>query len=161
MNPYHELIARVFQTRAGGWMFVNVLHHIDRRLMRWSSGRLNAGLGTDFRKNGVLLRCTGARSGQRHDIPLLATPLGERFVLIASAGGRPRNPAWYYNLKANPECSLIVSGRGEIACVAHEAQGDERQQAWAAANAQYSGYTSYQNRVERQIPVMILTPVSP
>jgi deazaflavin-dependent oxidoreductase (nitroreductase family) len=84
--------------------------------------------------------------------------MGDRFVLIASAAGQEKNPSWYYNLKKNPECSLLIPNRGDVPCIAHEAEAEERHQAWAAANAQYSGYTVYQSRTDRRIPVMILTP---
>lgn len=120
MKAYHTLIDRFVHSRLGGWMLRYVFNPIDKRLIRWTNGRLNSGLGTDFQDRVVLLRCTGARSGKARDV--------------------------------------TVRGRGEIACVAHEAEGEERERAWAAANAQYSGYTDYQGRTERQIPVMILTP---
>lgn len=124
-------------------------------------GAINSSLGTNFHANAVLLRCTGAKSGQARTILLLTTPLDGQFVLIASAVGQEKNPAWYYNLKSNPNCSLLVANRGEIACVAHEAEGEERAQAWAAANEQFSGYTDYQGKTKRRIPVMVLTPISP
>jgi deazaflavin-dependent oxidoreductase (nitroreductase family) len=107
---------------------------------------------------GVLLRCTGAKSGKPRDIPLLATPFDDGWALIASATGVEKNPGWYHNLKARPSCSLVVPGRGEVACVAHEAGGAERERAWQAANSQYSGYTVCQGRTDRRIPVMILAP---
>ena len=141
-------------------MFLYVFHPMDKRLMRWSNGTLSSALGTDFRDQAVLLCCTGAKSGQLREIPLLTTPLGHQFVLIASASGHEKHPAWYYNLKATPKCSLLMRHRGEMVCVAHEAAGEERERAWAAANAQYSGYTTYQERTERRIPVMVLTPDS-
>ena len=109
--------------------------------MRWSHAALNTGVGTDFRTNGVLPRCTGAKSGKSCDIPLLATPFDGSWVLIAPATGVEKNPAWYHNLKAHTRCSLVVPGRGEVACLAREAQGAERERAWQAANDQYSGYT--------------------
>jgi deazaflavin-dependent oxidoreductase (nitroreductase family) len=75
---------------------------------------------------------------------LLATPFDKSWVLIASATGVENNPAWYHNLNAHTRCSLVVPGRGEVACLAREAQGAERERAWQAANDQYSGYTVYQ-----------------
>jgi deazaflavin-dependent oxidoreductase (nitroreductase family) len=132
---------------------------MDQRLMPWTNGALNSCLGTEFYHNLVLLRCVGARSGKPRDVPVLATPLGNQFVLAASAAGSEKNPGWYYNLKANPECTLLIHHRGEIPCVAHEAQGEERERAWAAANTLYSDLISaYQSRVERQIPILVLTP---
>ncbi len=53
---------------------------------------------------------------------------------------------------------MIVPYRGEVACVAHEAEGAERERAWQAANAKYSGYPVYQGRTDRRIPVMVLVP---
>ena len=156
MSLYHRVIDRFLRTGAGGWFALNVMNPVDKRLMRWTNGNLSTAVGTDFRDNAVLLRCTGAKSGQLRDIPLLATPLDGGWALIASATGVEKNPAWYHNLKANPHCSLIIPHRGEVTCVAHEADGDERDNAWQAANAQYSGYTVYQGRTSRHIPVMIL-----
>lgn len=161
MNIYHKLVDRFARTNVGGWMFLHVFCPLDKRLMRWTNGVVNSGLGTDIHDNVVLLCCTGAKSGQQREIPLLATPLEGQFILIASATGQEKNPAWYYNLKSYPNCSLLVPGQGEIACVAHEAEGEERTRSWAAGNVQYSGYTDYQGKTKRRIPVMVLTPVSP
>ncbi len=106
----------------------------------------------------MLLRCTGAQSGQVREVPVFAFEHEGGWVLIASAGGQERNPAWYHNLKAHPQCALLVPHRGEVPCVAHEAGGEERQRAWAAANDGYSGYAVYQQRTQRPIPVMVLRP---
>ena len=158
MSLYHRVIDRFLRTRAGGWFALNVMNPVDKRLMRWSNGNLSLAVDTDFRDNGVLLRCTGAKSGKSRDVPLLATPFEGGWALIASATGVEKNPAWYHNLKANPRCSVTVPHRGEIPCAAHEAEGSERDRAWQAANAQYSGYTLYQGRTQRRIPVMVLVP---
>lgn len=159
MHAYHKLIVRFAQTRLGSTLFVHVFCPIDKRLIRWTNGALSTTIGTGFRDNTVLLSCTGARSGQRREVPLLATPLDGQFVLVAAAGGQEKNPGWYFNLKANPNCSLLMRGRNEIACVAHEAEAEERERAWAAANAQYPGYAKYNDLTERRVPVMIVTPL--
>jgi deazaflavin-dependent oxidoreductase (nitroreductase family) len=158
MGMYHNLINSFARTPVGSWAIMHILTPIDKRLIRWTNGTLNTLAGTDFSDNTVLLRCMGARSGKLREIPLVSTAIGEQFVLIASAVGQAKNPDWYYNLKANPTCSILMPQHGEIACIAHEAEGKERERGWAAANGQYSGYTIYQGRTERQIPVMILTP---
>ena len=155
---YHRLVDGFLRTGVGRWANLHIMNPIDKRLMRWSNGALSTGFGTDFRDNVVLLRCTGAVSGKRRDIPLLAQPLDGGWVLIASATGKDENPGWYYNLKAHPHCTVLVPNRGEMPCVAHEAEGVERDRAWQAANTQYSGYTGYQQRTQRRIPVMILFP---
>jgi deazaflavin-dependent oxidoreductase (nitroreductase family) len=158
MGFYHQVIDGFARTRAGGWMFLHVFNPIDKRLLRWTNGAIGTGLGTEFAPNGVLLRCVGKKTGKPRDIPLLATPLDGGWVLIASATGQQQNPAWYHNLKANPRCDLLVRGRGQVACVAREVEGAERDRAWAAANAQYSGYDVSQTRTPRRIPVMVLMP---
>lgn len=155
-QAYHAMVVKFASTRIGGWMVLHLFNPLDRWLMRRTNGALNSSVGTNF--TTALLRCKGARSGELREVPLLATPFGERFVLIASATGQKKNPAWYYNLKANPDCTLLVPPHGEIECVAHEAKGEERERAWAAAKALYSGYATYRERTSRQIPVMILTP---
>jgi deazaflavin-dependent oxidoreductase (nitroreductase family) len=77
-------------------------------------------------------------------------------VLVASMAGAARNPAWYHNLKANPECGVIARNRsGRYR--ARELEGEERQRAWAIANDVYSGYSTYQGRTGgRVIPVLRL-----
>lgn len=161
MNLYHNLIDQFIRTDLGRWMVLHVFSPVDKRLIRWTKGAISSSLGTNFRAHAVLLCCTGAKSGELRTIPLLATSLGEQFVLVASAIGQEKNPAWYHNLKAHPNCSLIVPGCGKIPCVSHEAEGEERARAWQAANQLFSGYTLYQAKTARQIPVMVLTPVSP
>jgi deazaflavin-dependent oxidoreductase (nitroreductase family) len=161
MNLYHNLMDSFARTRVGGWLFLRLVSPLDQRLIPWTNGVLNSSIGTKFYHNLVLLRCIGAKSGKPRSVPLLVTPLGDQFVLAASAAGHVKNPSWYYNLKANPECTLLIRRRGEIPFVAHEAEGEERERAWAAANTLYSDLiAAYQSRIERQIPIMILTPNS-
>ncbi len=135
MRFYHGLVDGFARTQIGSWMFLYVLNPVDKRLIRWSNSALSSGFGTEFQNNTVLLRCTGAKSGKPRDIPLLAKPLDDGWVLIASATGREKNPAWYYNLKARPQCSLLVPHRGAIPCVAREAEGVERDRAPTARSA--------------------------
>jgi deazaflavin-dependent oxidoreductase (nitroreductase family) len=113
MSLCHRAMERFLSTRAGGWFALNVMNPLDKRLMRWSKGKWNTAIGTGVRDYTVLLRCTGAKSGKMRDIPLLATPFDDGWALIASATGVEKNPAWYHNLKAHPECSLVVPNRGE------------------------------------------------
>lgn len=160
MGIYHRLADRAARTQLGGWWFLHMSTRLDRRLMRWSGGRFNSGIGTDFGEHCALLVCTGARTGKKREIPLLASPFGDGWVLVASAVGQDTHPAWYHNLIAEPRCDLLTRGRGRVHCVAREACGTERESAWQAANAQYSGYTVYQARTARTLPIFVLTPVS-
>src|ERR1700750_978689 len=85
------------QTRAGGWLFVNVLPASDRRLLRLSGGRLSSGMGQTY----VLLHTRGAKSGLERTIPLLGTRTGEAILLVASKAGAPRHPAWAHQRGGN------------------------------------------------------------
>ena len=152
------LTQSVFRTRVGVWTALHVANRIDKRLMRWSKGSLNVTSGSGFADSSMLLRCTGAQSGKARDVPVFAFEYDDGWVLIASAGGQERNPAWYHNLKAHPRCALLVPRHGEVSCIAHEAEGEERGRAWEAANTGYSGYAVYQQRTQRSIPVMVLRP---
>ena len=142
-------------SRVGGWFYVNVARHIDRLLLRSSHGRLNTTFGM---LPTLLLTTIGAKSGQPRTAPLIYLQDGERVVLIASRGGDTRHAGWYYNLRANPEATLLIGGRSAT-YRAHEASGAEREELWRRAVALYPGYAAYQRRTGgRQIPVMVLTP---
>lgn len=105
-----------------------------------------------------LLTTIGAKSRQPRTTPLLYTADGESIILIASNGGQPRHPSWYYNLRANPEITFLRGGR-EQTYIAREVAGDERAALWRKAAALYPGYNVYQQRAgQRQIPVILLTP---
>ena len=144
------------QTRAGGRLFVSVLPAIDRRLIPLTHGRLSTGLGQPI----VLLHARGAKSGVVRSTPLLATRHGEAIVLIASKAGAPSHPAWFHNVRANPDVEVTAGGRRQPmrARVAH---GEERERLWALACDNYSGYATYQRRAgARLIPVVVLDPTS-
>jgi deazaflavin-dependent oxidoreductase (nitroreductase family) len=145
---------RFASTRAGGWFFVNVANRVDRALLRISRGRLSLAVGEPV----LLLTTRGARTGARRSTPLLYGSDRDRLVLVASKAGSPQHPAWYRNLKANPEVEVIASGRsGRYR--AREAEGEERERLWASAVEQYAGYDVYQGRTGgRRIPVVVLEP---
>src|SRR4051794_1933051 len=92
------------QTRLGGWLFVNVLPSVDRPLLRISGGRLSTGMGQTY----VLLHTRGARSGAERTVPLLGTKAGDAIVLVASKAGAAEHPAWFHNLRTNPEVAVTV-----------------------------------------------------
>ncbi len=107
----------------------------------------------------VLLTTTGARSGKEGTTPVMYHRDGERYVVVASKSGAPDNPAWYYNLKANPVARVEVgteSGTETFEVRAHEAQGEERERIWADRVAIAPGFGDYQRKTSRRIPVMIL-----
>ena len=150
---------RFAQTKAGGWLYVNVANRLDRIVLPLSRGRFSVTGPTSFAPVG-LLEHTGAKSGQRRRTPLTYLADGDNVVLTASKAGSPKHPAWYHNLKAHPEVTFY-NRRGKIDYVAREATGSERDRLWAEVNELYRGYETYQGRTGgRRIPIMVLEPKS-
>jgi deazaflavin-dependent oxidoreductase (nitroreductase family) len=145
----------IAQTRLGGWLFINVFPAIDRPLMQLSGGRLNTGFGQPF----VLLHVRGARSGIERTLPLLATKTGETVLLVASKAGASAHPAWYHNVRANPDVEATIDGERRPMLAEIAAAGDERERWWRIVCDNYSGYETYQRRAgDRTIPVVALRP---
>lgn len=143
------------QTRVGGWAAVNIGNPVDRRLLKWSNGRVGMFLGQSV----GLLFCTGARSGEPRETPLLYYEDGERLLLVASNAGSAKHPSWYHNVRAYPEVEFLPRGGPRAAYRAREADPDERPELWAKVNDLYNGYDVYQGRSEgREIPVVVLDP---
>jgi deazaflavin-dependent oxidoreductase (nitroreductase family) len=90
---------------------------------------------------------------------MLAVPIieGDRLVLVASFGGDERNPAWYLNLRDNPEVRVTTAGSTR-AMIARTANEEERDELWPRITSVFEGYARYQERTERLIPVVILEP---
>jgi deazaflavin-dependent oxidoreductase (nitroreductase family) len=149
-----KLLQAVAQTRLGGKLFITVFPAIDRRLVPLTRGRLSTGLGQPV----VLLHARGARTGAERTTPLLATKQGDLVVLVASKAGAARHPAWFHNVKANPDVEVTIDGRRRP-MRAEVAGGEERERLWAMACDNYSGYARYQGRAgDRTIPVVALRP---
>jgi len=105
----------------------------------------------------LLLDHVGAKSGQKRTSPLVYVQDGDDLVLVASKGGNPRNPAWFHNLRANPDTTVQV-GSERRAVRARIADEDERSRLWPKAVETYGGYRGYQERTGREIPLVILEP---
>ena len=104
----------------------------------------------------LLLDHVGAKSGTKRTSPLLYVRDGDNLVIVASKGGYPKHPAWFHNLKANPDTSVQV-GREKRAVRARVATPEERERLWPKAVAMYGGYRDYQARSKgREIPLVIL-----
>ncbi len=106
----------------------------------------------------LLLTTTGARSGRPHTNPLAYTKDGDRFVVIASFGGAPKNPSWYDNLVAHPEATVEV-GSERFRVRAQVTTGEERQRLYDRQAEQIPAFAEYQKKTTRQIPVIVLTRV--
>jgi deazaflavin-dependent oxidoreductase (nitroreductase family) len=105
----------------------------------------------------LLLDHVGAKSGRHRTAPLAYVRDGDDYVIVASKGGHPRNPAWFHNLRAHPDTAVQVGSR-RLDVHAHMATPAERRRLWPKVVAAYAGYDSYQRRTEREIPLVILTP---
>lgn len=105
----------------------------------------------------LLLEHVGAKSGTRRTSPLVYVEDGSDYVLVASKGGHPKHPAWFHNLRANPDTTIQV-GHRRLPVRARIANPDERRRLWPKAVAAYSGYRDYQQRTNREIPLVILEP---
>ncbi len=105
----------------------------------------------------LLLDHLGARSGVKRTAPLVYITDGPDLVLVASKGGHPRNPAWFHNLRANPD-TMVQIGAEHRPVHARVATPEERERLWPMALATYSGYAGYQQRTEREIPLVVLQP---
>jgi F420H(2)-dependent quinone reductase len=108
----------------------------------------------------LLLDHVGAKSATKRTTPLIYVDDHPDLVLVASKGGHPRHPGWYHNLRANPDTSVQV-GSERRRVRARVASPAERERLWPKAVATYSGYRGYQERTDREIPLVILAPRPP
>lgn len=132
---------------------------LDRLVYRLTSGRTTASswlAGVRI----TMLTTTGAKTGKPRTLPVLCLPDGEDMILIASNFGRPHNPAWYHNLRANPRATINFDGtRREV--VSRELSAAERERDYRRGEDIYPGFTHYRRwAANRQIPVLRLEPLS-
>jgi deazaflavin-dependent oxidoreductase (nitroreductase family) len=106
----------------------------------------------------ILLTTVGAKSGKLRKTPLMRVEHNGEYACVASLGGAPKNPVWYYNIAKN---SRVELQDGSVAqdYDAREVFGDEKAVWWDRAVAAYPDYADYQTKTDRQIPVFVLTPV--
>jgi deazaflavin-dependent oxidoreductase (nitroreductase family) len=106
----------------------------------------------------LLLTTVGRKSGRLLTLPLIFGRSGKDYVVVASKGGAPAHPSWYLNLEANPEVSVQVKAE-KLTVHAHTANAAERAALWPKMVEIYGPYAKYQTETDRQIPVVVLTPV--
>ena len=107
----------------------------------------------------IILTSRGAHSGKLRKTPLMRVEHDGSYAVVASKGGAPENPVWYYNLVAHPQVAL-QDGPTPMDMVARELQGAEKAEWWKRAVAAYPDYDEYQKKTERQIPVFLLEPAN-
>jgi deazaflavin-dependent oxidoreductase (nitroreductase family) len=103
----------------------------------------------------VLFTVTGAKSGQKRYVPLMRVENDGRYAMIGSIGGRPKNPSWVYNLRANPKVA-VQDGNKVFELTAREVHGAEREEWWQRATEAYPHYIELQSLTTRKIPVFVL-----
>jgi F420H(2)-dependent quinone reductase len=106
----------------------------------------------------VVITMRGNKTGKVRKMALMRVEHDGEYALVASVGGAPKHPVWYYNLKADPEAVTIQDGPEPFDVRVRELTGDERTAWWERAVAAYPPYAEYQQRTERQIPVFVATP---
>ena len=99
----------------------------------------------------------GARTGKIRDMPLMYVPYRDGVILVASMGGAPKHPTWYYNLVANPDIDVNVKGE-TLKLRARRASQEEKAEVWPVCCEHYPDYEQYQRRTDRDIPVFICEP---
>jgi deazaflavin-dependent oxidoreductase (nitroreductase family) len=106
----------------------------------------------------LLLNTIGRKTGRKRTSPLLYVMDGEDFVVIASKGGAATHPAWYVNLMANPEATVEIGDR-VVQVEAEEADPEDKTRLWQKMVEMYPAYDAYQEKTEREIPLLVLRPV--
>ena len=123
-------------------------------LYRATGGKLFGRMG---KSPIMLLNTVGRKTGRKRTSPLLYVMDGEDFVIIASKGGAPTHPAWYLNLKANPDATVEVGDR-KVRVRAEEVDSEEKVRLWQKMVEMYPTYDDYQRKTKREIPLLILRP---
>lgn len=132
----------------------NAMH---RGLLKLSGGRI----GWNVSNMPVLeLTTTGRKSGQLRTV-MLTSPLqdGDSIIVVASRGGDDQSPAWFLNLRDNPDVEVALKGKPKQRMHAHVATAEERSRLWPLVTAEHKNYAGYQTKTEREIPLVLLQPV--
>jgi F420H(2)-dependent quinone reductase len=155
-NPFSTLTSLTKPPRPGtpGFALWKHLTGLNNVLYRLSGGRI---MGSYDGNPVLLLHHVGRRSGEERVTPLIYVEDGEDILIVASMGGTPKHPAWFLNLRDKPDTEVEI--RGERRPVtAHAAGAEERERLWPKVVEHYPGFASYQDRTEREIPVVVLSP---
>lgn len=137
-------------------LMLKTMNTVHRVLLKGSGGRIGWKAG----KMPVLeLTTTGRKSGNPHTV-MLTSPVqeGDTVVVVASKGGRPQHPAWFLNLRDNPSVEVAYKGGPKQPMTAAVASAEERTRLWPQVTAAYKGYAGYQEKTDREIPLVLLTP---
>lgn len=134
-------------------LFLKVMSALHTAILRAFKGRV---LGNFGAAPVLLLTTRGRKSGKSRTVPLLYLRDGDRFIVIASKGGAPEHPDWYFNLEATPNATVQI-GERSMPVTAQTLSGPERERLWREATRLYPGYRDYERKTTRTIPVVALT----
>jgi len=135
---------------SAGWLF--------RTLNGMMMSRIRRKDGKTMGMDALVLSTVGAKSGQPRSSPLAYfAEDGQNWLIVASAAGAPRNPAWYYNLAAHPDRVRIEIGDRTVEVVATQLHGEDRDRAWQRITAASKQFGKYQDKTDREIPIIRLT----
>jgi deazaflavin-dependent oxidoreductase (nitroreductase family) len=137
---------------------LKAMNTIHRVILKVSFGHL----GWSASNMPVLeLTTTGRKSGQKRAV-MLTSPLqeGDTYVVVASRGGDDTHPAWFLNLRDDPEVEVAVQGGPKQPMRARVATADERAELWPRVTADHQNYAGYQTKTDREIPLVLLEPAT-
>jgi deazaflavin-dependent oxidoreductase (nitroreductase family) len=152
---WRKPLDRFFSARPVTAILKKIMPPLDRLLMRLTGGRMamtrSLGMPT------LLLTSTGRKSGLARSAPLLYVRNGMDLAVIGTNFGSTSYPAWYLNLMANPNGSVLLN-KETFAVTARKATPEEREKLWEKATRLYGGYDNYKPRVgDREIPILVLS----
>jgi deazaflavin-dependent oxidoreductase (nitroreductase family) len=132
------------------------MNAVHRGLLKVSGGRV----GWHLAKMPVVeLTTTGRRSGLRRSV-MLTSPMqeGDAIVVVASRGGDDRHPAWFLNLRDNPDVEVAMNGNPKRPMRARVATPEERARMWPLIASDFKNYGDYQTKTDREIPLVLIEP---
>lgn len=137
-------------------LLFKAMNTIHRGALKLTGGRVG------WRTSGMEvleLTTTGRKSGQPRTV-MLTSPLqqGDTLVIVASRGGDDRHPAWFHNLRDNPDVDVVVGGQPKKRMRARVASADERADLWPQITSAHRNYAGYQTKTTREIPLVLLEP---
>ena len=135
---------------------LKTMNRVNRLMQVVSFGKL----GWEFGDMPVIeLTTIGRKSGQPRAV-LLTSPLqeGDAYIVVASRGGDDQHPAWFLNLRDNPDVEAVIKGKPKQSMTARIASAEERARMWPVLTKAHDNYAGYQVKTEREIPLVILEP---
>ncbi|MEU4321513.1 nitroreductase family deazaflavin-dependent oxidoreductase [Nocardia fluminea] len=135
---------------------LKIMNRVHRTLLTVTGGRIG---NSFFGMPSLQLTTIGRKSGDPRKVMLTAPIIdGDTIVIVASRGGDPTHPAWFLNLRDNPNVEVSLRNGPVRPMTAHVATPEERATLWPRVVSAYKGYDDYQTKTTREIPLVLLTP---